>query len=182
MVVTRQQMAKIAQALGHHVEHRAGGGLRHFLRHPRHDDAVLRPHFTVVGVQFPGGQLHQCGLPLAIAADYADAFAALDRQVDIGKQKGAADAEIDALQLDQGHPPILIDMVRPAGGLDHTPGGMRRAHGLSTRPRPGGWEPRIPCASPRSPRYASPYRPASTAAPSASFPGSPTRWWSRGTT
>src|SRR5690606_18314820 len=49
----------------------------------------------------------------AVAADDADALAGFDGQVDIFKQQRAADAEVDALELEEGHGAILP--VGPAG-------------------------------------------------------------------
>ncbi len=107
MVIARQQPAKIAQPFGHHIEHAAGGVLRYLLRHARHHDAVLDAHFAIVGMQLAGDQFHQGGFAFAVATDDADTLVRLDRQIDVFEQERAADTEVDALQLDKRHPPIV---------------------------------------------------------------------------
>src|SRR5690606_16076349 len=89
------------------VEPRAGRVLRHFLGHARHHRARLQAHFAVVGLEFARDQAHQGGLAGAVAADDAHALAGLDRQVHALEQQRAADAEVDALELEEGHDWIL---------------------------------------------------------------------------
>ncbi len=114
VVVARQQVAEVAQSLGDHVEHAAFGAVWHFLRHPRDHHAVLYPHLAIVGMQLAGDQLHQGGFAFAVAADDAHPLVRLDRQIDMFEQERAADAEVDALQLDERHPPIIAGAYWPS--------------------------------------------------------------------
>ncbi|GFZ92662.1 hypothetical protein GCM10011408_10270 [Dyella caseinilytica] len=107
MVIARKQVTQITQAIGDDIEYAAGCRLWHLLRHACDNDAVLYAHFAIIGVQFAGDQLHQSGFPLAVAANDAHALVGLDREVDMFKQEGAADAEVDTLELYQGHVSIL---------------------------------------------------------------------------
>ena len=103
MVVARQQLAQVAQALGDHVKHGALRILRHFLSHARDHHAVLHADLAVVRLQLAGHQAHQGGFAHAVAADDADALAGFDGQVDVFEEKRPADAEVDPLELHQGH-------------------------------------------------------------------------------
>src|ERR1700761_2655316 len=109
-------MAQVAQPFGDYVEHAAGCALGHLLCHACDDDAVLHAHFTIVGAQFAGDQLHQGGFAFAVATDDAYALVRLDRKIDMLEQEGAADTEVDALKLDQGHPPIVAANGRGSPG------------------------------------------------------------------
>src|SRR5690606_6627519 len=84
-----------------------------FLRHARDHHPGLQPHLAVVGLQLARDQAQQGGLAGAVAADDAYAFAGLDRQVDPFEQQRTADAEVDALELEEGHGAILP--IAPAG-------------------------------------------------------------------
>src|SRR6185312_1198449 len=48
VVVARQQAAEVTQPFCHHVEHAAGGVLRHLLREARNDNAILYAYLAVV--------------------------------------------------------------------------------------------------------------------------------------
>lgn len=100
MVVARQQLAELPQALGHDVEHAAAGVGRHLLRHARHDHPRLQADLAVVGLQLAGDQAHEGGFAGAVAADDADAFAGFDAQIDMFEQERTADTEVDALELE----------------------------------------------------------------------------------
>ena len=52
-------------------------------------------------------QAHQGGFAGAVAADDADALVGLDGEIDLFEQERAADAVVDVLKEDQGHPAIL---------------------------------------------------------------------------
>ncbi len=107
VMVAGQQRAEVAQAFGYHVEHAALHVLRHLLRHPRDHHPGLHAHLAVVGLELTGHQPHQGGLAGAVAADDADAFAGFDGQVDVVEQQRTADAEVDVLELEEGHARIL---------------------------------------------------------------------------
>ncbi|GLQ50730.1 hypothetical protein GCM10010872_21790 [Dyella flava] len=117
-MIAREQMAEIAESVGDHIENTARGGLRYFLCHAGDDHAALYPYFTIVGMQFAGDQFHQGGFAFAVATDDAHALVRLDREVDMFEQEGAADAEVDALKLDQGHPVILAAGVPKAANRE----------------------------------------------------------------
>ena len=103
MMVLRQQRAEFAQARGNHVENIARRVLRYFLGEPRDAHAALHAHFAVVRLDLARKQAQQGGLAFAVAADNAHALVRLDRQIDMFEQERAADAVVDALELDQGH-------------------------------------------------------------------------------
>jgi len=111
MVIARQQAAEVAQALCHHVEHAAGGALWHLLRQARDDNPALHTHLAVVRMQLAADQLQEGGFALAVAPDNTYSFVRFDGQIDPFEQEWAADAEVNALQLDKRHP--LIVMVGP---------------------------------------------------------------------
>jgi hypothetical protein len=99
VVVVGQHLAERAQAGRHHLEDAAGGVLRHFLGHARHHRARAQADLAVVGVDVAGDQLHQGGLAGAVAADDAHPLAGVDGQLDLLEQQRAADAVVDALEL-----------------------------------------------------------------------------------
>ena len=98
-----QHRALLAQAAGDHVEDLARGIGGHFLLQARDAQAVLAADFAVVGRRSPVEQAQQRGLAGAVAADDGDALAGVDGEVDVFEQEGAADAEVDRLECDQGH-------------------------------------------------------------------------------
>jgi len=104
-VITRQQLAQFPQARGDHVEDAAVHARRHFLRQAG-DAAAEAAQFAVVGLGFAGHQPQQGGFAGAITTDDAYALATLDHQVHVFEQQGAADAEVDILELEE-HPAIL---------------------------------------------------------------------------
>ena len=63
----------------------------------------------IVGMQLAGDQFHQGGFAFAVTTDDAHALVQFDREIDVFEQEGAADTEVDALKLDQGHLRILGD-------------------------------------------------------------------------
>ena len=106
VVVVGQQGAELAQPAGDHVEHAAARVLRYFLLQPRDPAAAFDPHLAVIGPEVAGQQFQQGRLAGAVAADQGDALAGIDGKVDVFQQQRAADAEVDALQGDQGHAPL----------------------------------------------------------------------------
>jgi hypothetical protein len=60
-------------------------------------------------MQLAGDQFHQGGFAFAVTTDDAHALVQFDREIDVFEQEGAADTEVDALKLDQGHLRILGD-------------------------------------------------------------------------
>jgi len=58
-------------------------------------------------MQLAGNQFHQGGFAFAVSTDDADTLVRFDRQIDVFEQEGTADAEVDALQLDKRHLPIV---------------------------------------------------------------------------
>src|SRR3546814_16174295 len=57
----------------------------------------------MVGVLLAGDDPHQRRLAFAITAEQADAFAALDREIDAIEQCRPAEAQADVLECKQGH-------------------------------------------------------------------------------
>src|SRR3546814_11826017 len=57
----------------------------------------------MVGVLLAGDDPHQRRLAFAITAEQADAFAALDREIDAIEQCRSAEAQADVLECKQGH-------------------------------------------------------------------------------
>ena len=162
VVVAREQLAQVAQAFGDHIEHGALRVLRHFLRHPRHHHAVLHADLAVVGPEFAGHQPHQRGFAHAVAADDADALAGFDGQVDVFEEKRPADAEVDPLELHQGHVRIVAGARWPQRPIRRFPPPdcrvrraavpfPRAAAGAGARRRSGGSPPawRVRAAEPR---------------------------------
>ena len=103
MVIAREQGTEIAEALRDDVEHAAARVLRHFLRELRDAHAALHAHLAIVGFDLTGEQAQQRRLAFAVAADDADAFVGLDRQIDLFEQQRTTDAVVDALKLQQWH-------------------------------------------------------------------------------
>ena len=103
MVVLGEEFAHIAQTLGDHVEHAAGGAGRHFLLQSRDADAAFDADLAVVGFVFAREQAQEGGFAGAVATDQGDAFAGFDREIDAVEQQGTTDAEIDAIQSKDRH-------------------------------------------------------------------------------
>ena len=114
VMVAREQSAELAESLRDDVEHAAARVLRYFLRELGHAHAALRAHLAIVGLDLAGEQAQQRRFAFAVAADDADALARLDRQIDVFEQKRAADAVVDALELDQGHARIVTVKTKRA--------------------------------------------------------------------
>ncbi len=88
MVIRRHQRADVAETFGDDVEDRCARGERHVLLEARDAHAGLQPPRAGVGRLLAAGDAEQRRLAGAVAADQADAFAAVDlhrRAVDQGQ-------------------------------------------------------------------------------------------------
>jgi len=106
-----QPLAQLAQAIGNHIEHAAGGTVRDLLFQAGDAHPLLHADFAVIGLVIAGQQFEQGRFAGAVAADQGDTLARLDRQFGFFQQQGAADAEVDVLQSNQRH----LTIVRVAG-------------------------------------------------------------------
>ena len=83
-----EQLAEMAERAGDDVEHVARKLVRHFLREPRDAHAALDAHFARIGPDLARDQPQQRRLACAVAADDADALAALDREIACSSSSG----------------------------------------------------------------------------------------------
>src|SRR6478752_140596 len=74
---------------------------------PCYAHATLQADLAVVGHDLAAEQAQQRRLAFAVAADDADALIRFDRQIDLFEQEWTADAVVEGLELDQGHPRIV---------------------------------------------------------------------------
>ncbi len=103
MVVLGEQPPGVTGAERDHVEHRAGQVPRHFLRHPRHAQALVAGYAAIVRRDVAGDQPQQRRLALAIAPEHADPLARFDGQVDMVQQRRAADRVVQVVEREEGH-------------------------------------------------------------------------------
>ena len=96
-MVARKMLAELAQPHRHHIEHRAGQGLRNVLGQSG-DAAAELTDLAIVGMDLAGHEAHQRGLAGPVAAHDADALVGLDGDIDLFEQERAADAVVDVLK------------------------------------------------------------------------------------
>ena len=103
VVIRGHERRQVAEALGHHVEHRVVRVERHILHQPRHLHAGVTPHDALVGRQLAAHDLHQRGLAAAVAANQGKAFPGLDLQGHVVEQGQVAVGVGDMVEGQQRH-------------------------------------------------------------------------------
>jgi hypothetical protein len=119
LVVAREQGARLAEPGGHHVEHGAGHVARDVLLQPRHRHAGLPHHLAAVGRLRAVEHLEERALAAAVAAEQADALAALHGEARPVEHGRAAEGEGRVAEAEQGH--------RGGAGRGGDAGGPREA-------------------------------------------------------
>ena len=103
VVVGGDHVAQRAEALGHDVEHRLGGGERHVLLEARDDDAGLPPDGAGIRRDRAGDDLEQRRLAGAVAADDGDPLPGVDLEGDAIEERQVTEGDGDGIQGEQGH-------------------------------------------------------------------------------
>ena len=111
VMVVSHEPAKIAEAVRHHVEHRAIVGEGHILHQPRHSQPWLPPYAACVLSGITGDDLQQRRFPRAVSPDYADTLARLDLEACSVEQREMAVGHRDVVERNERHG--LARHVRP---------------------------------------------------------------------
>ena len=88
---------------GDDLPHQADQLLRHILLEIGDDRAGGEDHLAGVGGEIATQQTHERRLAGAVAAEEADPLAGLNMTLDAVEERGAAEAEVDVAERDDGH-------------------------------------------------------------------------------
>ena len=100
-------VAEVAEAFGHHIEHRTRVLEQHVLREAADAQRRLPPDAAAVGLQLAADDAEQRRLAGAVATDDADTFARLNLQARVVQQRQVSVRERDVVEGDEGHPIAL---------------------------------------------------------------------------
>ena len=98
LVVLVQQRGLRAETGGNGIEYRSVRIEFRLLRHQRELQFRLAPDLAVVERNFTADDFEQARLARAVAADQADALAALDHQIGMVEQRDVAECEASAIE------------------------------------------------------------------------------------
>jgi hypothetical protein len=102
-VITRDQVAQLAEAVGDHIEDRTSRGEWNVLFERRDAQTRRRPHQAGVRRLLTAHDPKQRGFPRAVASDDRNPFARLDLQGRLIEQRQVSEGERDTIERNQGH-------------------------------------------------------------------------------